>query len=612
MFFLNQSPPSCEDSAVTASLKEDVHAKFTQFSLGSWPWRVHNKNGTIDVEASIPGNVHTDLMKANILGDPLWRFNEQAYAWVAEEEWTYYTRFDASELQSHGLHEFQSVNLDDTYLTFDSIDTIASIRLNDFIVGTSNNMFQHQAFSVRNCTFLTTENVVTVTILPALAYTAEQAAEYPYVVPYIGTYGETWSGKQNRPFIRKVSSDFGWDWGPGFIPVGIYGNVQLVSFYIGRLAAVSVQQQHLDNGKVILLIDSNIDLVSRPAAAGLEISLEGMPPQQHPISLTVGENIVRAKIVIDRPRLWWPVGYGAPELYVLNVTLGAPLTDSGKRRSLSSSKLGEHTISRIIGLRRVELVRQAEPVASKWWSDEDGEAIGESFFFRVNGVDIFAKGSNIIPISVFTGAVTDEEMEWLLDSAVAANMNMLRVWGGGLYQPDSFYDMCDRKGLMIWQEFMFACAMYPTDNAFLASVSVEVTQQVRRLGTHPSVVVWGGNNENEAALTWFSETKSNPPRYDVDFTRLYIDTIWATLRRLLPEEPPVFVDSSPSNGILSEAPYTKRWGSVSDWNFGDVHFYDYTKDCELESTFPRSRFVSEFGYQRWTLPGARWRDGACA
>uniref|UniRef100_A0A0G4GYN0 beta-mannosidase n=1 Tax=Chromera velia CCMP2878 TaxID=1169474 RepID=A0A0G4GYN0_9ALVE len=227
----------------------------------------------------------------------------------------------------------------------------------------------------------------------------------------------------------------------------------------------------------------------------------------------------------------------------------------------------------------------------------------ETFYVEVNGVPVFSRGANMIPFSNFVN-VTEDQQDWIIDSANDAHMNMIRVWGGGDYQPDSFYDKCDEDGILVWQEFIFACAMYPTDEAFLSSVEEEVRQQTRRLSFHPSIVVWGGNNENEGALNWYQESQTIRELYVSDYMALYADTVERTFRKTAGGSP-VFVDSSPSNGPLTEWPdrYRKRWGDSGSKEMGDMHFYDYNMDCMDEDSFPKARYVSEFGFH--SLPAVR-------
>jgi beta-mannosidase len=251
-----------------------------------------------------------------------------------------------------------------------------------------------------------------------------------------------------------------------------------------------------------------------------------------------------------------------------------------------------------VGLRTIELVQEDMPVNS------DGKG-GKSFYFKVNDVPVYAKGSNFIPADVFAPRVTDDYLDEILTSAVDSNQNMVRVWGGGTYQVDSFYDLADEKGLLIWQEMMFACALYPRDETFLNLITDEITEQVTRLQTHASIAIWGGNNEDESALTWYSPSIVNSNLYVTDYVKLYLDTVKPAIEAA---DPTVafnggvgrgFVDSSPSNGLISgtDETYVKRWNSSGSIEYGDVHYYNYAADCEDWTTYPQARFISEHGFQ---------------
>lgn len=560
-----------------ASLSDALHIS----QLNAGPWTLSNANQSIHVaETNIP-NTHMTLMQAGILqGDPHHRDNELRWGWVALDTWKYQTAFTTTEdMISHDGHFLQC-----------QIDTVASINLNGHAIGDTSNMFLNYEFDVSE--FLSGEgeaNMLEVTIHPALEYAARKAKEYPYAIPE-SVYYHTWvEGSQpdtegwgngtytHRNFIRKIASDFGWDWGPAFVPSGIT-NVAIVSRRSATLEALTVHQDHSEDGSVTLYIEAHLDAAAE-AAATLTVSafsplqgVGGSVSTTASVQVAAGERHAQAKLTITNPMLWWPVGSGEQHLYDVQLSL--------------SGAGDESTLQRRVGLRTVELVQEERPG-------------GLSFLFRVNGVDVYAKGSNFIPADVFQPRA-EEELEWILRSAVDANMNMVRVWGGGMYQVKKFYDLADELGLMVWQEMMFACALYPRDIDFLATITEEITQQARRLQHHASVVIWGGNNENEVAMEWYAASRASRDLYVSDYMKLYIDTAYAALRNV--DSGVNFIDTSPSNGVLSIEPYAKRWGQslpggVGSINYGDAHYYNYGADCEDHTTYPKSRFVSEHGFQ---------------
>jgi beta-mannosidase len=294
-----------------------------------------------------------------------------------------------------------------------------------------------------------------------------------------------------------------------------------------------------------------------------------------------GTLVTLGVINISNATLWWPLGYGDQHLYEVDVHYSSPM-DMDYYDPNASPLF--HSLKRKIGLRTVELIQELvvdkyEPVIT-----EINNVQPTTFYFRINGKSIFIKGANFIPIDAFQSRITPEDREYLLRVAVESNMNMIRVWGGGIYQPDDFYDKADQLGIMIWQEFMFACALYPRDKLFLDSVALEVEQQVMRLSSHSSIIIWGGNNENEAALDWFQESRERRDMYVVDYNKFFIDTVLLTLRNIDGNErglQRVFVDSSPSNGAfppssLDPGMYIKKWGPTGTPTAGSYFLHAYT------------------------------------
>uniref|UniRef100_A0A3Q2ZZA6 Beta-mannosidase n=1 Tax=Kryptolebias marmoratus TaxID=37003 RepID=A0A3Q2ZZA6_KRYMA len=349
-------------------------------------------------------------------------------------------------------------------------------------------------------------------------------------------------GKTDNMFRRYEQSSFSWDWGPSFPTMGIWKDVRLDAFDVLHL----------------------IQLSSLPLYSIIPYC------QQYKILLMFAFFFIQSSKV----KRWWPSGHGGQPFYHFTV------------KGFQDKVLFLSSESKVY-FRTVELIQ--EPVM---------ESPGLSFYFRINEKSLFLKGSNWIPADSFQDRVNSAVLRNLLQSAVDANMNALRVWGGGVYEQDLFYNLCDELGIMVWQDFMFACAMYPTEDDFIQTVREEVIQQVQRLKSHPSIIVWSGNNENEAALAtnWFNIPASQKPTYIKDYVKLYVNNI----RKIVQEEDQSrpFLVSSPTNGAESEQ---EGWVAANpyDPHFGDVHFYNYNMDCWDWRTFPRTRFASEYGFQSW-------------
>uniref|UniRef100_A0A3B3T911 Beta-mannosidase n=1 Tax=Paramormyrops kingsleyae TaxID=1676925 RepID=A0A3B3T911_9TELE len=345
-------------------------------------------------------------------------------------------------------------------------------------------------------------------------------------------------GTTDNMFRRYAQSSFSWDWGPSFPTQGIWRDVRLESYDILRLLYLSAAPA----------FDSSSSLWS-----------------------------VEVELVFDTVM--------AVEGYV-KLALADLATQQTFQASLPPGQ-SNNTFILHVYFRTVELIQKPIPGSP-----------GMSFYFQINGRPVFLKGSNWIPAHSFQDQVTPETLKNLLQSAVDANMNTLRVWGGGIYEQDQFYSICDELGLMIWQDFMFACALYPTESDFMETVREEVTHQLRRLKSHPSIIVWSGNNENEAAIAtnWFGIPQSEQPQYVKDYTSLYVDNIRSIVLRVDRTRP--FLTSSPTNGAESEK---EGWVAQNpyDTHYGDTHYYNYLADCWDWRNFPRTRLASEYGFQSW-------------
>jgi beta-mannosidase len=517
------------------------------------PWKAHKRNDARSVAASVPGCIHTDLLAAGRIPDPFYRDNELRLFWIGESDWVYSRTFEAPQAllaQERAL------------LRCLGLDTIATIRLNGRRVGTTDNMFRTWEFDVKRH-LRPGRNSIEVAFSSAMRYVRRRNRRDRR----LPGWGIGRDRLDSGAWIRKQPCNFGWDWGPRVVTCGIWRDIELTGFSTARIADLRVAQTH-GRGRVSLRVEG---------------SVERTGPAVLPVSVAVshaGRTVARGRTAcrgsrfacvldVERPRLWWPNGLGDQPLYEVNVDL---LDASGELLD---------TAARRIGLRELVLERKKD----RW---------GESFFFRANGVPFFAKGANWIPADAFVTRVTAGDYRRLLGDAAAANMNMLRVWGGGIYEDDAFYNLCDELGICVWQDFMFACSGYPTfDAPFLSNVEAESRDTVRRLRHHPCLALWCGNNELEQGLVgdeWGPHCMSWK-----DYGTLFDGLLPGVVRELDPERP--YWPSSP------HSPHGDR-KNHSNPAWGDAHLWDVwhgRKPFEWYRTCTH-RFNSEFGFQSFPAP----------
>ena len=380
-------------------------------------------------------------------------------------------------------------------------------------------------------------------------------------------------GEKTSPHTRKAPYHYGWDWGPRFVTSGVWRPARLEAWDDARLADLHVVQNHL--GRDSAQLTAEVEVVSSGEAEAVlvvEDPNDGRVSARQTVKLAAGANRFALKLTVPAPRLWWPAGMGAQSLY----TVRARLSAVGGRQT--------DELSTRVGLRTIELRRQPD-------------AAGKSFTFVVNGVPVFARGANWVPADSFPARVTRERYRRLLESARDANMNMLRVWGGGYYEADDFYELCDELGLLVWQDFMFACSMYPGDEKFLAGVRAEATDNVRRLRNHPSVALWCGNNEVETAWHHWGWKRNLPAKLWDDYMKLFHGVLPGVVAELDPSR--AYWPSSPSSN-LEEDSDSQRTGDVHYWEVWHASkpFGEYEKQ--------RPRFMSEYGFQ--SFPSAETVD----
>ena len=499
--------------------------------LADGGWTLSDETGTYSVPFHLPGDGITALERAGIIDDPYRGRNEYATRWVSERDWTAQRGFDHDGSPSD--------------LVIEGLDTVAEVVLNGTTVLQATNAHRRWRVDVSGA-LVAGRNRIEIRFRSPVREAAARAERMPFPIPYQQVNGPI----PHANMLRKPQCDFGWDWNIALGGFGLSGGIALCPKG-PRIGDVIVTQAH------------------RPGLAEvtLAVQAEGLDEVTarlcgHEARAPVRGGVAHLVLTIPEPVLWWPAGLGAQALHDLDLTgPGAPA------RRLR------------IGLREMRLI--SEP-----------DAAGRSFGVQVNGRAVFARGANWIPADALHGRITPEAVRGLLQSAVDANMNMLRVWGGGRYEPDWFYDACDELGLMVWQDFMFACHLYPSTPDFLAEITAEVRDVVARIGHHAAIALWCGDNELIGALTWFPESRADRDRYLVNYDRLN-RTVEAALFSVLPGAN--WWPSSPSPGPLA---FGDAWHDDSS---GDMHFwsvwhegrdFDHYRDV-------RPRFCSEFGFQSY-------------
>jgi len=518
-------------------------------------WRLNQAGKKERFAATVPGCVHTDLLAAGAIEDPYYRDNELDVLWIGETDWVYRRSFDVPA----ALLDHEKV-----LLHCDGLDTIATVTVNGKQVGYADNMFRTWEFDLKPV-LKAGENTIEILFGAPVTYHVEKSKTFR--LPAWGV-GLDAMRIEDGGWIRKEPCNFGWDWGPMLATSGIWKDISIVAFDTARLSDVRVLQEHSE-GQVALTIDVAAETLGKQAlTANVALTLDGKPVADAQIALNDG--LGTAMLIVDDPQLWWPNNMGPHTLYDLQVTLTA-----------DGCEAPPDTDQKRIGLRTLRLVREKD----QW---------GESFKFACNGVDFFSKGANWIPAETFATRITKQDFERLLNDTVAANMNMLRVWGGGLYEDDRFYDLCDELGICIWQDFIFACGTYPTFDAdFMANVAVEAEQNVRRLRHHASLALWCGNNELEQGLVDQDGTdgKNSWNEYSNLFDR--------KLKRVVAKH-------SPGTDYWPASPHTPHGDRADHRNptCGDAHLWDVwhgRKPFEWYRTCTH-RFNSEFGFQSFPEP----------
>jgi beta-mannosidase len=531
-----------------------VYSQNTEITLNT-PWQFKQKGKDSWFPAKVPGNVHMDLLQNKQIPDPFFGDNEKKVQWVENEDWEYNTTFycDTKTILKHNIE-----------LKFEGLDTYAKVFLNGKLILESDNMFRSWTVNVKKL-IKEGENSLLIIFESAVKKGKAEAATYPYTLP-----GE------EKVFARKAQYQYGWDWGPRLVTCGIWKPIKLIAWNQVKIESVYACTKEIKDSiaKVDLIFELNC------AEEGYyeiryNIGSDGKQRQQFRtqtqlVALKPGLSTTTLSTLIDHPRLWWCNGFDKrrPNIY----TAGIKMTHGDTLITQQALQFGVRTI---------ELIQDKDPT-------------GSSFCFKLNGVPVFMKGANYIPHHSFLPNAEKDASRKLIRIAKESNMNMLRVWGGGVYADEEFYKDCDRAGILIWQDFMFACAMYPGNSKFVENVGYEIKEQIKNLRNHPCLALWCGNNEIDEGWKNWGWQKQFKYSFN-DSTKIY-DNYVLLFEHLIPDilkansfEAKNYIPSSPSIG----------WGHKESLQQGDSHYWGVWWGNEPFENYEKKvgRFMSEYGFQ---------------
>ncbi|NLF38736.1 glycoside hydrolase family 2 protein [bacterium] len=520
-------------------------------------WQLRQKSSAKAYQAAVPGCVHADLLANKAIPDPFVRDNEEKLLWVGDAEWTYERRFDVPRAFLENTR---------VLLRCEGLDTLATLRINGRRVASTDNMFRTYEFDVKRL-LRPGANTISITFAPPLPWLKAKQRAYEAMGRCFPGWGSVpFETRLPRGVLRKMACNFGWDWGVVMVTCGIHRPISLVAYDTARLTNVRIGQRHTA-ASVAIVVTSTVERVSANALT-VRATVRHKRAVVASASAPVRGGSAHVPLKIANPELWWPNGLGAQPLYEVIVEV------------LDSTGTVIDRQSKRIGLRTLRLTRNKD----RW---------GESFCFECNGVPFFAKGANWIPADAVYTRVTPARYRRLVADAAAANMNMLRVWGGGMYEHPAFYNACDELGICIWHDFMFACNHLPLfDKEFIRNACTEAEQQVKSLRHHPSIALWCGNNELEMGGVADSDPqKMRWPEYKALFD--------VALRKIVNKHH-AGCDYWPSS---PHSPYGDR-GDHSNPRWGDAHLwavwhgrqpFEHYRTCQ-------HRFNSEFGFQSFPEP----------
>ena len=511
-------------------------------------WKLHLNNKEDWIDARVPGNVHLDHLENRKIPDPFFGQNEAELQWISDEDWTYKLMFEPDK----DLMERKNI-----ILFFHGLDTYADIFLNNIKVLSANNMFHPWSANVKDV-IKDGMNNLEIHFRSPLKEVSGQMNSIDHALP-----ADNDQAGKTSPYTRKAPYHYGWDWGPCLVTSGIWKEVELIGWEDWYVDQLQIKNKNVSKDTAELEVELTVlSDISEDISVCVRESLSGKDFKKI-FRMEPGANDLSFTISIDNPDLWWPVGHGDQILHEFFLTI--------------ETKEREEHHERRLGIRDVKIRR-------------DKDEKGESFEIHVNGMPIYSKGANWIPADYFVERLTRDDYKRLLNDAIRANMNTLRIWGGGIYESDHFYELCDEMGIMVWQDFMFACSMYPANDEFLDSVEKEARYQVNRLKGYASVILWCGNNEIASGWLSWGWKEELPISVWQDYKKLFHELLPKVCHELDPER--FYWPSSPGHGI-DQSDEDQIYGK------GDNHYWGVWHGGDEFDAFEDNvgRFMTEYGMQ---------------
>ncbi|GAL86387.1 beta-mannosidase [Sporocytophaga myxococcoides] len=506
-------------------------------------------------KASVPGCVHQDLIENGTIQDPFFRLNEFDVQWIENEDWEYRTTFYASK---------EIINQEIKELYFKGLDTYADVYLNDLLILSADNMFRSWSIGCSN--LKEGNNQLRIVFKSPVKIGQEKLDKVGFLIPVQNEQAP--KGKQNSVMTRKAAYHYGWDWGPRLVTSGIWQPIYLHAWSKGKIQDVFFQQKNQNSN--IANYSAAIEVITTKDGVGrIDVLADGKALNSLKVKLKKGLNTFNLDLAIKNPELWWSVGLGKQKLYNVKTVLQI----EGAETDIRESKLGIRTLKVI----------------------QNKDALGKSFYVELNGVPVFMKGADYIPGDNLITRVGQDKYNRVINEALDANMNVLRVWGGAVYETDQFYDLCAEKGLIIYQDFMFACSMYPGDDTFAENIRHEAEEQVKRLRNYPNIMLWAGNNEilngwhewnYQERFGYNNQQKDTLWKY---YTNIFYKVLPETVKKYDPDK--LYWACSPqSEEDKLQTPLSGDQHSWAVW-FGEQPFSSFEEQP--------GRFISEYGFQSY-------------